>query len=157
MLWSKSYFCRWSQVERSWKWPFLRCCFCFSQDVCLMRCSLTFSLAPTFIWWLYSKNLLHSSRVQECARLVCWMFEINELFLYAIFPCSVCYWILFWPIHPIRNDLHLKYSFPGSLAEIYSVLVLTSTNHNAQYMYPEMDISRRSVLVDIDSLLFTLP
>ena len=139
------------------KVTFFRYCFCFSQDLSLMRCSLTFSLAPTFTWWLYSKNSLHSSRVQECARLVCWMFEINKLFLYAIFPCSVCYWILFWPIHPIRNDLHLKYSFPGSLAQIYSVLVLTSTNHNAQYMYPEMDISRRSVLVDIDSLLFTLP
>ena len=34
------------------------------------------------------------------------------------------------------------YSFPVALSQIYFVLVLISTNHNARYLYLEMDISR---------------
>ena len=34
------------------------------------------------------------------------------------------------------------YSFPVALGQICFVLVLISTNHNARYLYPEMDIAR---------------
>ena len=56
------------------------------------------------------------------------------------------YLILFLPIAAlqvaaIKNLFHF-YSSPVALGQIYFVLVLISTNHNARYLYPEMDISR---------------
>ena len=55
------------------------------------------------------------------------------------------YLILFRPIAAlqvaaIKNFFHL-YSSPVTLGQIYFVLVLISTNHNARYLYPEMIIS----------------
>ena len=55
------------------------------------------------------------------------------------------YLILFRPIAAlqvaaIKNLFHF-YSSPVALGQIYFVLVLISTNHNARYLYPEMDIS----------------
>ena len=40
----------------------------------------------------------------------------------------------------IKNLFHF-YSSLVALGQIYFVLVLISTNHNARYLYPEMDIS----------------
>ena len=56
------------------------------------------------------------------------------------------YLILFRPIAAlqvaaIKNLFHF-YSSPVALGQIYYVLVLISTNHNARYLYPEIDISR---------------
>ena len=39
------------------------------------------------------------------------------------------------------NNLFKFYSFPVALDQIYFVLVLISTNHNARYLYPKKDIS----------------
>ena len=63
------------------------------------------------------------------------------------FRAVISYYLtLFWPIAAlqvaaIKNLFHV-YSSPAVLGQIYFVLVLISTNHNAQYLYPEMDISR---------------
>ena len=56
------------------------------------------------------------------------------------------YLILFRPIAAlqvaaIKNLFHF-YSSPVALGQIYYVLVLISTNHNARYLDPEIDISR---------------
>ena len=56
------------------------------------------------------------------------------------------YLILFRPIAAlqvaaIKNLFHF-YSSPVALGQIYYVLVLISTDHNARYLYPEIDISR---------------
>ena len=62
--------------------------------------------------------------------------------------CAVIsyYLILFLPIaalHVVANkNLSHFYSSPVALGQICFVLVLISTNHNPQYLYPEMDISR---------------
>ena len=62
----------------------------------------------------------------------------------AVFPCNVYYWILFRPI--AANGCHQKisslYSFPVFFGQVYFVLVLTSTNHNARNWYPEMLMAR---------------
>ena len=59
------------------------------------------------------------------------------------------YLILFRPIAAlqvaaIKNLFHF-YSSPVALGQIYFDLVLVSINHNARYLYPEMDISRTAV------------
>ena len=41
----------------------------------------------------------------------------------------------------IKRLFHF-YLSPAALDQINFVLVLISTNHNARYLYPEMDISR---------------
>ena len=56
------------------------------------------------------------------------------------------YLILFRPIATlqaaaVKKSFHF-YSSPVALGQIYFVLVLISTNHNARYLYLEMDISR---------------
>ena len=64
------------------------------------------------------------------------------------FRAVISYYLtLFWPIAAlqvvaIKNFTFHVYSSPAALGQIYFVLVLISTNHNAQYLYPEMDISR---------------
>ena len=94
----------------------------------------------TFIWWICTgKNSLHSSRVQECTLyFILFMLSFGAVISY--------YLLLFRPIATlqvaeIKNLLNF-YSFPVALGQIYFVLVLISTTHNARYLYPEMDISR---------------
>ena len=81
--------------------------FCFLQrfDLCgdaVKACSLAPLVEDldlqTFKWWICTgKNALHSS-LAGMTRVVCWMFQINKVFFYAVFPRSVYYWILFRPI-----------------------------------------------------------
>ena len=68
-------------------------------------------------------------------------------FIYAIFRCSdfvllnfVSADIATLQAAAFKNLFNL-YSFPVALSQIYFVLVLISTNHNARYLYLEMDIS----------------
>ena len=94
---------------------------------------------------LYDEFLLERLRsiLLECKN-VCWI----NYFIYAIFSCSdlVLLLILFRPIAAQQlaaiNSLFHFYSFPVALGQINFVLVLISTNHNARYPYPKMDISR---------------
>ena len=45
-------------------------------------------------------------------------------------------------MHSEFKNLFHFYSSPVALGQICFVLVLISTNHNARYLYPEMDMSR---------------
>ena len=82
------------------------------------------------------------STLPEC-KSTCWI----NYFIYAIFPCSDFILLNFVSadsritVVAIKN-LFYFYSSPVALGQIYFVLVLISTNHNARYLYPEMDISR---------------
>lgn len=88
--WGKSYFCRWFHVKRSciWSWPFL---FYFSS-------ARRGNDVKTFKWWkLNWKESRFTLQLREWQDIwvVCWMFQINKVFFYAIFPRSVYYWICF--------------------------------------------------------------
>ena len=93
----------------------------------------------TFIWWICTgKNSLHSSRVQECTLyFILFMLSFGAVISY--------YLLLFRPIATlqvaeIKNLLNF-YSFPVALGQIYFVLVLISTAHNAPYLYIQKWIS----------------
>ena len=45
-------------------------------------------------------------------------------------------------MHSEFKNLFYFYSSPVALGQICFVLVLISTNHNARYLYPEMDMYR---------------
>ena len=77
----------------------------------------------TLKWWICTgKNSLHASRVQESTSFVRWMFEIYY-FIYAIFPWSDYYWILFRP--PIAH-----YKRPPSKICLSSTHFLYSSRPN---------------------------
>ena len=81
-------------------------------------------------------TLLESGNGKAC------MLNVLNLWIitYAVFPCSVYYWILFWPMNAngcLQKQFNF-FSFPISLGRVCFVLVLTSTNHNARNWYPEM-------------------
>ena len=88
--------------------------------------------------WLWLENSLHSSRVQECTLyFILFMLSFGAVISY--------YLLLFRPIATlqvaeIKNLLNF-YSFPVALGQIYFVLVLISTAHNARYLYTQKWIS----------------
>lgn len=60
----------------------------------------------------------------------------------AVFICEFCFGrLLHYKMAAIKKVLNF-YSFPVTLGQIYFVLVLTSTNHNARNWYPEMVMTR---------------
>ena len=103
MLWNKSYFyfCLWFHGERLWSWPFLHYFLGFQlkvQDLISAFMRVDAHGVQAFKWWnCTGKNPLHSS-LAVMTRVECWMFQINRVFFYTVFPRSVNYWILFRPI-----------------------------------------------------------
>ena len=148
MLWNKSYFyfCLWFHGERFWSWPFLHYFLGFQlkvQDLISAFMRVDAHGVQAFKWWnCTGKNPLHSS-LAVMTRVECWMFQINRVFFYTVFPRSVNYWILFRPIaasgcHQKKKKLFNFYLFPVSLGQVCPVLDLTSTNRQARNHYPEM-------------------
>ena len=89
------------------------------------------------LYWKESASLLHRAGT---SRLVCQMFQINELFFmlsFNVFPCTVYYWVLFSADYhkwlPSKKFFNF-YLFPVSLGQVYFILVLTSTNHKRLLM-----------------------
>ena len=103
MLWNKSYFyfCLWFHGERLWSWPFLHYFLGFQlkvQDLISAFMGVDAHDVQAFKWWnCTGKNPLHSS-LAVMTRVECWMFQINRVFFYTVFPRSVNFWILFRPI-----------------------------------------------------------
>ena len=103
MLWNESYlyFCLWFHGERLWSWPFLHYFLGFQlkvQDLISAFMRVDAHDVQAFKWWnCTGKNPLHSS-LAVMTRVECWMFQINRVFFYTVFPRSVNDWILFRPI-----------------------------------------------------------
>ena len=103
MLWNKSYFyfCLWFHGGRLWSWPFLHYFLGFQlkvQDLISGFMRVDAHDVQAFKWWnCTGKNPLHSS-LAVMTRVECWMFQINRVFFYTVFPRCVNYWILFRPI-----------------------------------------------------------
>ena len=101
----------WFHVERSWSWPIRFLIISWGFDRLsgfrgLISGGMQFKhflwlrrwQTTTFKWWICTgKNSLQSFRVRECQDLHAEC--LNKMIcFYAVFPCSVYYWILFWPI-----------------------------------------------------------
>ena len=103
------------------------------------------------LYWKEFAPLFQSARLYA-KKIILFMLSIRAVISY--------YLILFRPIAAlqvaaIKNLFHL-YSSPVALGQIYFVLVLISTNHNARYPYPEM-VSRTVLHCDMWGQKFLTP
>ena len=92
------------------------------------------------LYWKEFAPLFQSARVYKFRKMTVNLFMLSFREVIITESC-------FGRRQPITNGRHQKFVqlllIPSiALAQIYFVLVLISTNDNARYLYPEMDISR---------------